>query len=301
MIGKTRTSRPDGPGARWAVVALLLWVACGSGSEVGEAERRLPSESEFGTVEARERVVSLSPLASRFVVALGAGHLLVGVDAASAQLDGLEALPEVDLVGAAALAPDLVLLPELANTEETRRLREIGVDLVEFKPHDLEDAFDLFRGLGARLVGVPRAHRLETELSRPLAQIGGASFGQRRPRTLALVSLEPLELAGGHSFETDLIEIAGGSSVTHGGEEVRIELTPAQIEDYAPELILVVMPDPLSPEQRRKLLEGLGRRHHVEFLSVDTRSFWLENPTEVAARLRAVIQPLSRVPGPDAS
>ncbi|MEE2662532.1 MAG: hypothetical protein VX681_00315 [Myxococcota bacterium] len=229
----------------------------------------------------------------------------MGVDAVSGRLAGLATLPEVDLAGAAQLAPDIVVLAALPAVDDpvAQPLVALGAALVEFAPEDLEDISALYKGLGVQLVGSVAALRAEAEMLRRLARIGGSSFGQRRPRTLAIVGLDPFLLAGAHSFETDLIEIAGGNSVTHtdGGEEFRIESSPARLDGYAPELLLVLTPEPLSSEQRRALLEMLGDRYPVEFLAVDGQTFWLEDPPAAAQRLREVIERVSRALAVEAS
>jgi ABC-type Fe3+-hydroxamate transport system substrate-binding protein len=144
-------------------------------------------------------------------------------------------------------------------------LRAAGAELVEFAPHDLEDVFELCRRVGGQLVGTANALRFETELARPLAQIGGSSFGLARPRVIAVVGLDPLELAGGHSFETDLIEIAGGRSLTHGGDEPRLALRSEQLAEYAPDLILVVVsPVELTPAEQRAAHDALPGDARVE-------------------------------------
>ena len=263
----------------WAMASLLVkqhWRCLGAGlglivASLGGACEQAGDRNGSATAPARSpaersaRVVSLSPLASRFVLQLGAGSLLVGVDAVSGRLAGLETLPEVDLAGAAQLAPDIVVLAALPTVDDpvAQPLVALGAELVEFHPEDLEDISALYKGLGVQLVGSVAALRAEAEMLRRLARIGGSSFGQRRPRTLAIVGLDPFLLAGAHSFETDLIEIAGGNSVTHtdGGEEFRIESSPARLDGYAPELLLVLTPEPLSSEQRRALLEMLGDRY----------------------------------------
>ena len=247
--------------------------------------------------ERRERVVSLSPLASRFVLHLGARSRLVGVDPDSGRIAGLETLPAVDLAGAVQLAPDLVVVAALpaADDPAAETLEALGAALVEFHPEDLEDVSASFKGLAVQLVGSAAALRAEADMLRRLARIGGSSSGRRRPRTLAIVGLDPFLLAGAHSFETDLIEISGGNSLTHvdGEEGYRLEATPEQLDGYAPELLLVVTPEPLPPDQKRALLERLGDRVPVEFLAVDGRSFWLENPPVTAQRLREVIERVS--------
>lgn len=241
-------------------------------------------------------MVALSPVASQFVLAIGAEHRLVGADAESVRSPELAGLPAVDLAGAVSLSPDLVLVSRVPDEADpaAMALRAAGAELVEFAPHDLEDVFELCRRVGGQLVGTANALRFETDLARPLAQIGGSSFGLARPRVLALVGLDPLELAGGHSFETDLIEIAGGRSLTHGGDEPRLALRSEQLAEYAPDLILVVSPIELTPAEQRAAHDVLPGDARVEFFPLDTEQFWLREPLEPAQRLRAVIEPLSR-------
>jgi ABC-type Fe3+-hydroxamate transport system substrate-binding protein len=204
-------------------------------------------------------------------------------------------LPVVDASGAASLAPDLVLLSEGAALDAPlqQALQVQGAELVEFAPHDLQDVADLCRRVGARLVGAANALRFETDLGRPLAEIGGASSGMPRPRVLAVVGFDPLQLAGGHSFETDLIEIAGGSSVTHAGSEPRLEAAADQIAAYAPDLILAVRARAWTPAEQDAARAQLPRTARIEFFAF-APDFWLEEPVEVARRLRAVLEPLAR-------
>jgi ABC-type hemin transport system substrate-binding protein len=232
------------------------------------------------------RVVSLTPTASKFLIALDATDLLVGVDDQSAALPDLGGLPIVDLEASARLAPDVVLVSKL----ETKRDGAVGQpDSIEFAPHDLEDLFALIRDVGSRLVGGARARRFERELARPLAAIGGSSFGQRRLRVIAVVGFDPIELAGGHSFETDLIEIAGGISVTHGGEEPRLTLGADRFGELAPDLILVVRDRAPTPEQRKAALGALPDEFAIEFFVFDREHFWLQDSEATAKRLRALL------------
>jgi iron complex transport system substrate-binding protein len=288
----------------------LATLACGPTTEPGN-QRATDTESAGGTAREpasgpaadraaerapRDTTVSLSPLATRFVLALGAEHLLLGVDSESAHLPGLGDLPVVGLEGAADLAPDLVLLPGPPDPRDptVQGLRADGVALVPFVPHDMEDVFELVREVGTRLAGAAEASGFEARIGRPLAMVGGSSFGQARPRVLALVQLDPLVAAGGHSFETDLIEVAGGSSITHGGEEPRLELGFDELLALRPDLLLVVSPEEATPARRRAALERLPSELRIGFYSMGPEDFWLGDPAEAARRLRALIEPIAR-------
>jgi ABC-type hemin transport system substrate-binding protein len=289
-IGAVPATRLRFESLRHIAVACVAWIACGDPPDT-VAEQAL---ADLDPPKA-ERVVSLSPLASRFVVAIGAADRLVGVDAMSARRAELEGLPVVDASGAASLGPDLVLVSEGAALDAPlqQALQAQGAELVEFAPHDLQDVSDLCRRVGARLVGAANALRFETDFGRPLAEIGGASSGMPRPRVLAVVGFGPLQLAGGHSFETDLIEIAGGSSVTHAGSEPRLEAGADQIAAYAPDLILAVRARAWTPAEQSAARAQLPHAARIEFFAF-APDFWLDEPVGVAKRLRAVIEPLAR-------
>jgi hypothetical protein len=104
----------------------------------------------------------------------------------------------------------------------------------------------------------------------------------------------PLELAGGHSFLTDLIEIAGASSVTHEGTEVRLPVETARLKAFAPDLLLVATPGELTEAERSGLARELPGGYRVEFLVFDPDRVWTQEVVEAARRLRALIEPLSR-------
>jgi ABC-type hemin transport system substrate-binding protein len=239
-------------------------------------------------------VASLSRLATRFVLAIGAGHQLVAIDATSADTDRLGGLPVTDLAGAAALDPDIVLVPEDPDPRDpvVAALRRRGKRVVGFAPHDFEDVLALVRDVGREIVGAERAKRFEVALSRPLAKIGGSSRGQPRPRVIAVVGFDPIVVAGGHSFETDLIEIAGGHSVTHPGETPRREIRADDWASLAPDLVLVIGERPDSRRVEQAWRNALPGGADVAFFPLDPE-FWLADPTEPALRLRARIVTLA--------
>lgn len=270
------------------ILPLLLLAglaACKDAQESGSARQAQ------AIYRSSERVVALSPLATRFVVELGAGDQLVGIDAKSAALPGLGTLPIIDFGSARSVAPDLVLVSNLADlpARAVADLESTGARLVEFAPHDLEDVGALSRGLGAKLVGVASAAMFERRFSRPLALVADLSSPFDRLRVVAVVHLDPLTLAGGHSFETDLIEIGGGSSVTHGGDDSRIVMTQTRWAEFEPDLVIMMTRDEAGPLERHSARAQIPDRFELEFFDYDPETFWLNEPEEDAERMRALI------------
>ena len=247
------------------------------------------------------RSCSLSPSGTAFVLAIGAGESLVGADADSPRSPELVGLPRLaSLSDAVAWSPDWVLVPELPAEGDPAAiaLRAAGARFFAVAPHDLEDLFEVCRTLGPRLVGREEALSFEVSLGRPLAMIGGASFGAARPRVVALTGADPPVLAGGHSFETDVIEIAGGTSVLHPGEDWRIPLPQEAREREAewrrldPHLVLLTQPG--GSARALPPIPGLPPGAEVVRFPIDAERFWIEDPEDVARRLRALIEPLAR-------
>jgi ABC-type hemin transport system substrate-binding protein len=236
--------------------------------------------------------VSLSPAATAFVVDLGAASALIAVDRESATLPGLPSLPIVALQDAPGLRPDLVLAPALREEDApaVERVRALGSEVIEIAPRDYEAVFALLRDLGERLVGEVRAANFVSDLGRELGALSAASRGRRRPRVAALRAVEPLELAPAHGFETDLIELAGGTSTAHDHDQRMRPVTVSQLVATEPDLVLVVSPTAMPEPARAAVRRALGDLVPIEFFVLDTQRFWARGGRDAVLRLRALIE-----------
>ena len=140
-----------GPGARTCLLAAACMLALGC--DEGGMRATPPPSSTLLAASVAPAVVSLSPGATRFVEALGAGDRLIGVDPISSQALSGKPLPEVDLLGALQLGPDLILVDALPRPAKEAQFSSGPAEYVEFAPRNLEELFALSRTLGRRLVG----------------------------------------------------------------------------------------------------------------------------------------------------
>lgn len=241
------------------------------------------------------RVVSLSPSATRFVVALGAGPTLIGVDAGSAERLAPASPPVVAVgerdgaAGLEHLSPDLVIVPRELESRVSALASSGGFELVVFEAHDLEDVLALCQSLGVRLVGAAGAATYERRLSRPLARIGGEAFGRARLDVVAVLELDPPWLAGGHSFATDLIEIAGSQSVTHAGGLPRLSADAETLAALGPDVVVVMRPEPVSDERLERLRRELRIDVPLIALEVDFDTVYEGGLEERVVALRSAI------------
>ncbi|MEZ4334337.1 MAG: ABC transporter substrate-binding protein [Myxococcota bacterium] len=216
-------------------------LGCGPRQD-GEAARA-PVESH--------RIVSLSPLASALLEALGATDRVFAVDVASGG-DGALAhrlhVPDEDeaaLLMIQELEADLVVLPP-TRIPLSLRLNAVGIRTIVVVVRDFEDAFTLWGELAGQVGRAVEARDRITALARGLSAISAESYGSTRPRVAVVDSFEPLVLVGHDRLESALVEIAGGECLTHGRSEAAIAITRAELAAQAPDLIFHALP-PVRP------------------------------------------------------
>ncbi len=209
----------------------------------------------------------------------------MAVDAASARQPGARGVPVTESATAGAHAPGLVLV-SAAEAEAARQAAPSAAQIV-VAPHDFDDGWALCLSIGAALGRENDARRFVRERSRPLALLGTEAFGKRRPRVAAVLALEPLVIAGGHSFASDLIQLAGGESVSHGTEDPTLSWSAVELARAQPELVVIVTALPPSPAERERGSHHFGLP--VEFLVLDAERDWLTAALPAARRLQAWI------------
>ncbi len=278
-------SDPTGPQGG-AESALLFSIASQS-----RAETDASPPADLGE---RVDIISMSPPASRFLISLGVGERITAIGGPPGHPSALADRPRFALPEAEAAEPGWLFVPSQTETPGFERVRAApGTRVVEFAPHDLEDLFALLRSVGPALVGSKRTDALHFSIARPLSLIAAESHPTDRPRVLAVVSDDPIQIAGGHHFSTDLIEIAGGSSVTHGGEDHAMAADATSIRALGPDLI-VLMLDASDEGRIARLTELLPIEIETVVFEGQVDDFWSAGDPAASARsLRAIFERFS--------
>jgi ABC-type hemin transport system substrate-binding protein len=307
--GSGRSRRKGGATIHRLVVAwigLAITAACDGGMDhapppPGVTSARLFSEAEKPPVAADEHapmsrgeradLISLSPPASRFLIALGVAERIVAIGGPAGHPAALADRPRLALAEAEAAAPGWLFLPSQTETPGFELVHaRAGTRVVEFAPHDLEDLFALLRSVGPALVGADETEALYFSIARPLSLIAGESHPTDRPRVLAIVSDDPIRIAGGHNFATDLIEIAGGSSVTHGGEDHEIPADASVIRAFEPDLVVLMLRAP-DAERVARVRELLPVEIETVVFDGQVDDFWsADDPAASARALRTIFE-----------
>ena len=169
-----------------------------------------------------ERVVSLAPNLTENIFAVGAGDRLVGVtkfcnypeDAQKIQQVGDTLNPNIETI--IALKPQIVFVSTASQLETFMKTLEAqGITVFVTNPKDLNGVLANLRQLG-EIFGTPeRTTILLNELQERIIAVDEQTRDKPKTKTFVQISKEPLFTIGKESFLTEIIERAGGVSVTN--------------------------------------------------------------------------------------
>jgi ABC-type Fe3+-hydroxamate transport system substrate-binding protein len=202
--------------------------------------------ASVGLPDRVERVVSLVPSLTEWLVVAGVGERLVGVtDWCLEPADALAGLPRVrgtknpDLAAIRRLEPDLVV----ANAEENRRLDvqrlEAALTAVFVTmPTTVAGAVAELRALAAAVGDLPGAAALDAEAVAAVADAYHRRPG-RRVRYACAVWRDPWMWLGRRTYAADLLGLAGGEPVLDDPASRYPRLDPGALAALGPEVVLL--------------------------------------------------------------
>jgi iron complex transport system substrate-binding protein len=192
-----------------------------------------------------QRVVTLAPSLSEVVLALGAGDRLVGVtrfddDPRTASLPRIGGYNDPQPEAVLAVKPDLIIAePAPSNRGPVTTLARLGVPVEAFPLSTVADIESAIVGI-AQLLGVADQGRaLAAGLETARAEARKAARGRPRVKALLVVGLEPLVVAGRHSFAGELLEDAGGENAAGDSDRPFFRLSAESAVRAAPEVIVL--------------------------------------------------------------
>lgn len=169
------------------------------------------------------RIVSLVPSVTEIVFALGAQDRLVGRTDFCDHPAAVKTKPSVggminpSLESLVALRPDLVVATDEGNREETfRQLEHLRIPMYLVHANRIAETVDLIRRVGELTGRQAEVSRLTGQMQAQIEAIRQAVAPYPRPRVLYVLWPDPLIVPGRASMLTELIEVAGGTSVTAG-------------------------------------------------------------------------------------
>ena len=208
----------------FVLAVLLLLTGCGSSDSDPSPSSVIDDLGRTVRIEAPvERTISLAPNLTELAYAAGAGSTLVAVTKscdyppAVQSLDHVSALP-VDFEAIVAQKPDLVLATDQINPPgDTETFVAVDVPIYFFSFGSLDDVFGALRTMGSLLGTEAAARDSARALKREVATLRARTDSLQqtdRPRVLVLVGDETLYSFGHGSYVHELVQLAGGRSIT---------------------------------------------------------------------------------------
>jgi iron complex transport system substrate-binding protein len=228
-----------------AVTALLLFSGCARAVVAPEGNRRNFTDGLGRVVSVApnpQRIISLAPNVTEILFALGLESRVAGV---TSYCDFPEAAKSKEKIGDTlqpnlekiiTLKPDLVVVSTSSQLENlTRRLDQLAIPVYVTNPRAVREVAASIRSLGEVTGTSGRAQEIAEEMARRIDAIEGRVSGHPRPSVLYVLQTGPLITAGRNTFINDLINIAGGKSVS--GDET------ADYPQFSREAVVARAPD----------------------------------------------------------
>jgi ABC-type Fe3+-hydroxamate transport system substrate-binding protein len=204
------------------------------------------------------RLVCLLPSVVDDVYALGAGADVVAVtdytkypaEAKAKPSVGLPLAPSMETI--LSLHPDLVLgSGDLNRMQTLQQLEKLGIAVFMVSPHGIEGIYQSILSLGQALNREESAKDLVGKLREREAAVRRQVSGKPVVSILMPVWYDPIVTVGKHAFITELIEIAGGHSVTSDLSQEWPQVSLEAVLARAPEGLLLVRGSKMSLQQIR--------------------------------------------------
>ncbi|MGE0129122.1 MAG: ABC transporter substrate-binding protein [Blastocatellales bacterium] len=235
------------------LTALLLLAGCKAGGTNSATDKELSNRRDFTDGIGRavsiapnpRRVISLAPNVTEILFALGLGDRVVGV---TSYCDFPEAAKTKEKVGDTlhpdleriiALKPDLVVVSTSSQLENlTQKLGQLAIPVYVTNPRTAREVTVSIRSLGEVTGAAARAAEIAGEMESRIGAVEQRVKDLPRPRVFYVLQTGPLITAGRNTFINDLINIAGGKSISGDETADYPQFSRETVIARAPEVIV---------------------------------------------------------------
>ena len=193
-----------------------------------------------------QRIISLAPSITEILFALKLEDRVIGVTSYCDFPDEAKAKEKVgdtikpNLERLIVLKPDLVLISTASQLEKiTRQLDQLGIPVFVTSPQSVAGVLTSLRKIGELTGAEQQAEALAAEMQTRITAVQRQATTNSAPRVLYILQLSPLITAGKNTFINDLINQAGGRSIS--GEETTDypQFSREAVIARAPEIIII--------------------------------------------------------------
>jgi ABC-type Fe3+-hydroxamate transport system substrate-binding protein len=223
------------------------------------------------------RVICLMPSVTDTVFALGAGDDVVGISdytkypAAALTKPSVGDLIRPSIETILSLHPDLVIgYQPKGPMEVTDELERVGIPIFLVKPSGISGILHSVETIGEALNRTQQAEELVRNLKRRIDAVKAQTKDLPAPRVFMPIWYDPITTIGKKAFITEVIEAAGGRSVT---DDLTAEWPTISMEvvlERAPDALLLVRGGKTTMQvlQNRPGWSGMAaiKEHHVYYV-----------------------------------
>jgi iron complex transport system substrate-binding protein len=192
------------------------------------------------------RLICLAPSITDTVYALGAGAEIVGITDYTKYPPEANQKPSVggvinpSLERIAGLKPDLVLaIGDLNSLDLVRSIERLGFTVFVVRPHGIEGIYRSIESIGRAINEDDKAVALVARLRVRERIVRERVAGKGRPTVFFVVWPDPIMTAGRGAFITELIEIAGGKSISDDLPHEWPQMSPEAVLSRQPEYLVL--------------------------------------------------------------
>ncbi|HEX4664323.1 MAG TPA: cobalamin-binding protein [Terriglobales bacterium] len=193
------------------------------------------------------RVICLMPTVTDTVFALGAGDDVVAISdytkypAAALTKPSVGDLIKPSIETILSLHPDLVIgMQPKGPMEVTDQLERAGIPIFLVSPHGIAGIFQSIESVGMALNRTPQADALVHSLQQRVDAVRTRTKGLPAPRIFMPIWYDPITTIGKNAFITEVIEAAGGRSVTDDLTSEWPQISMEVVLERAPDALLLV-------------------------------------------------------------
>lgn len=193
-----------------------------------------------------ERAVSLAPNLTENIFAVGAGDKLIGVTtycdypAEAQKISKIGDTLNPNLETIIALKPQIVFVSTASQMQAfSERLERQNIALFITNPQDIDGVYRSLYQIGDVMNEKERANSVVDELKKRVADVEARTANSAKPKVFVQIAREPLFTIGKLSFITDLINRAGGISVTADINEAYPKFSKETALAYQPDVVVL--------------------------------------------------------------
>jgi iron complex transport system substrate-binding protein len=193
------------------------------------------------------RVICLMPSVTDTVYALGAGDDVVAISdftkypaaALSKPSVGNLITPSIETI--LSLHPDLVIgVQPMGPMEITDQMERVGIPIFLVSPHGIAGIFHSVETIGEALNRPQQADTLVHSLQQRVEAVKARTNHLPAPRVFMPVWYDPITTIGKHAFITEIVDAAGGHSITDDLSTEWPEVSLEVVLSRAPDALLLV-------------------------------------------------------------